>query len=520
MSHHPPVRDEGSDRHGGSGGRKIIAMAARPLRKAPNPPEERSEARLENFPRHVPLWLCAHLPRLSLEVLDLADGQAVAAVVEERQGRPFLHAVSQRAAEQGLTPGLPLTAAYALCPGLRIESRQPEHERQALAELAERGLAFTPWVSLDFPAALLLEVRGSLRLFGGLEALTAKLQAVCSAVGHHVGCAATPAPFASWLLARYGIEYQAASREELRSALGGLPSTALGLDARTDERLRKVGIATLRDLWRLPRGGLARRYGTRLLDVLDQAAGYRVKPLRHFQAPPRFDGAVELPGETERLAHFFPAVEVLIGRLTSFLTERDATVAELVLNLIHRDSPPTRLRQGARRPTRDRGQLTRLLHERLERMPLPAPVCAVALSTAAIVPHATVAADLFAPDAADPADWQHLLDHIQARLGSGAFRFWQGRADHRPEYAGSRTADADEAMLAPRPLWLLREPRSVAREDLIHILPETERIESGWWDGAGIRRDYHRAVDRRGSQLWVYRDLRAPGQWYLHGLFG
>ena len=46
-----------------------------------------------------------------------------------------------------------------------------------------------------------------------------------------------------------------------------------------------------------------------------------------------------------------------------------------------------------------------------------------------------------------------------------------------------------------------------------------ERIESGWWDGGDVRRDYYRASNPRGAMLWVYQDLRSQ-DWYLHGVFG
>jgi protein ImuB len=66
----------------------------------------------------------------------------------------------------------------------------------------------------------------------------------------------------------------------------------------------------------------------------------------------------------------------------------------------------------------------------------------------------------------------------------------------------------------------LPRPRSLARGEVRNIRRDAERIESGWWDGAVVGRDYHVAVDRRGARLWVYRDLQSPERWYVHGLFG
>jgi protein ImuB len=49
--------------------------------------------------------------------------------------------------------------------------------------------------------------------------------------------------------------------------------------------------------------------------------------------------------------------------------------------------------------------------------------------------------------------------------------------------------------------------------------PERERIESGWWDGAEIARDYFIARNPQGRRFWVFRHLYTS-QWFLHGVFG
>jgi protein ImuB len=129
---------------------------------------------------------------------------------------------------------------------------------------------------------------------------------------------------------------------------------------------------------------------------------------------------------------------------------------------------------------------------------------------------------LFADAIGDPAEWQELLDQLEARLGPQALKSLQNRADHRPEQACGGLECSTTALPVPesRPIWLLAKPGTVSRSDLSVILPDAERIESGWWDGATVRRDYHIAIDRYGAKLWIYRELQNPTQWYLHGLFG
>ena len=44
-----------------------------------------------------------------------------------------------------------------------------------------------------------------------------------------------------------------------------------------------------------------------------------------------------------------------------------------------------------------------------------------------------------------------------------------------------------------------------------------ERIETGWWRGRSVRRDYYRVETDRGHWFWIFRQLD-DGQWFLHGL--
>ena len=56
-----------------------------------------------------------------------------------------------------------------------------------------------------------------------------------------------------------------------------------------------------------------------------------------------------------------------------------------------------------------------------------------------------------------------------------------------------------------------REGRAVLEEG-------PERIESGWWDGKDIARDYYIVRRAGGARLWVFQE-RQSRRWYLHGMF-
>ncbi|HYC08520.1 MAG TPA: hypothetical protein VEC10_02715, partial [Steroidobacteraceae bacterium] len=58
------------------------------------------------------------------------------------------------------------------------------------------------------------------------------------------------------------------------------------------------------------------------------------------------------------------------------------------------------------------------------------------------------------------------------------------------------------------------------RRGLLQLLSEPERIESGWWDGEDVARDYYTASDIHGVRLWIFRERTAAHGWFLHGIFG
>jgi protein ImuB len=70
-------------------------------------------------------------------------------------------------------------------------------------------------------------------------------------------------------------------------------------------------------------------------------------------------------------------------------------------------------------------------------------------------------------------------------------------------------------------VWLLDAPLPLTNGLVLEQGPE--RIESGWWDGRGVARDYYvarRISDARqhGATLWVFQE-RQSKRWYLHGMF-
>jgi protein ImuB len=475
------------------------------------------------------LWLAAHFPRLPLDALLPGNGQARAAVVTAPDDpRRAVVACNARAARQGIAPGMSLSAAIARVPGLRVLERRPAAEAALLDRLGRWALQFTPVVSLEPPGAVLAEVRGSLDLFGGAMALVRRALAGLSANGLSASLALAPTPRAALWLARAELAMTVTRLDALPGVAARLPLACLQWPEDTVATLAGLGIRSVADLLRLPRAGFAARFGPQLLDELDEGLGRRPAPRRRHVVPERFDERLELPAAADSVFLLQPSLGRLLARLEAFLRARASGIRALRVDLLHRRGMPTRLSLSLARMAGDAAALRELLGERLGRCRLDEPVVALRLRSGRVLPLLVRDAGLFERGrSADPEATARLLDLLRARLGHDAVFSVLQVAEHRPERA-FRIAEPGVAAGLPvpwlaarpaRPLWMLAEPQPLDGWEGA-ILTGPERIESGWWDGHDVRRDYYVALSRAGVRLWIFRE-RPPGQgWFLHGIFG
>ncbi|AAZ96782.1 conserved hypothetical protein [Thiobacillus denitrificans ATCC 25259] len=465
------------------------------------------------------LWLALHFPALSLEVFTRGSASALPLAVVEKQGnRTWVIARNDPAAERGVRPGMAASAAQALADELVVRQRDPGDEQAALTGLAAWAGRFTPSVSLQAPDGLLLEVGTCLTLHRGLDNLRARVREGVDAMAYSATSACAPTALGAWLLAQAG-EETAVDANALEARLARLPVGLLDLSPDTRESLDLVGAHTLGDCLKLPRAGLARRYGQGLLDQLDRALGRLPEPRAFFAPPPRFERRLELPAPVEHAEALLFVARRLLPELEGYLALRQAGVQALEYVCRHEGRPDTVLKLGFVKPVRAASRMLLLLRETLERTVLPAPVYAVRLRARRLQPLHGSSPDLF-QRGEEAGDGDLLLERLRVRLGRDAVYGVEAVADHRPERAwrrceaGTRTKPA----AAPkRPLWLLPRPLPCRNGDLV-LKGAVERIESGWWDGRDATRDYYVAQDRAGARLWVYCE-RATGEWFVHGLF-
>jgi len=416
----------------------------------------------------------------------------------------------------------------------------------ALAVLVKRAQVFTPRVAVESSDAVLLELAGSQRLFGGLAPL---LRALRVAFPRPLQLALAPTPLAAVLLARAGRNCCIGSAARLAGRLAPLPLTHLHWPEEELVRLGSMGISTLGELLRLPRAGLARRLGTQRLAELDRLTGSRPDPRAQLAPPPRFRERIDPDYETTDRERLLAALATTLTRLEEFLREREQGVMALRLTLHYRHAAPTPCVLRCVAPEYRAARFTALLAARLEALALAGPVRRMELTAGRLRRFRAVNAPLWTAGehGGGAAAWQapEFLQTLMARLGEGAVHGLAEVDEHRPERQSRDvwpTLPAASQRSAPvlplpagaaRPLGLLDTPQPLAtiRDAagqalrLLHqghdlaLVSGPERIQSGWWDGGEISRDYYIARTADGAHWWIFRECAAPRRWFVHGCF-
>lgn len=431
--------------------------------------------------------------------------------------------------------GMSASAAHALIPTLRTFTQNSATEAATLEVIAAWAGQYTSTISIAPPNNVLLEIGGSVKLFGGAASLLSAIKQSMTQLGYRAHLACAPTPLAALFFARAALETLITDPAALRPALAKLPLAVLDETPATLEALYGLGLRSLGDCLRLPRDGLSRRFGANLLTTLDRAFGTLPDARESFVPPKRFHSKLELPADVEEAEALLFAVRRLLQELCGYLRAVASGIVGFEVHLAHADRSTTTLRVGLAGASRDERHLSLLLRERFAQVHLHNPVRALSLAANDIRPLTAHNLSFFPDPAQNQEDARQLIERLQARLGTDAVHGLRFMQDHRPERAwrtaspmsnSALVADDAPSTTAPRPLWLLAEPRpiKVLHGELNPAGPLTlragpERIESGWWDEAGVKRDYFVASNDQGENFWIYQQRDDTDTWFLHGFF-
>lgn len=507
--------------------------------------------------------MCGWFPEWPLQRVRSArrepDDQPLVLFAEAGRGGARVVAGCRLAARQGVAAGMPLAEAQGLLGATRPRRRppvflphDPAEDGEALHKLAVWCQKFSPVVGVEPPDALLLEISGCGHLFGGEERLARQFSSELHRWRLVVRVAIADTPGAAWGLARYapGEPVILVPPGGVAAALAPLPAAALRLPVSVLELLSELGLDRIGALRSLPREGLTARFGPELVRRLDQALGDVEEPIERVRPTEPLEASHELEqpaGDREWLQEI---VRGLLAQVFDRLTDTPLGVQRLELHL--RDAAGREWNDVVERlrPSRSTAGWMELIRMRLEQSPWEGEAVHVRLRVLAAAPLELQAPSLLAAGEAVTGgrDLAQLVDRLSCRLGAERVVRPVLRADPQPEYAVewrsclnqspsglAPSLDAPGAGLLPRPLRLEREPAAV---QVTSIVPEgppvkfiwngrsrsvvrwwgPERIETGWWRGRPVRRDYYRVEADCGGWYWLFRRLDR-GDWFLHGQF-
>ncbi|WP_028839712.1 Y-family DNA polymerase [Thermomonas fusca] len=474
-------------------------------------------------------WACILLPQLALDgaLRRCAEPDAPLALVAGAQQRRVLHAVNPAARALGLRRGMGLAAAQALASSFATIEHDPHEQARWHHFLAAWAYRFSSQVSSQYGHALIVEIEGSLGLFGPWPRFEARLREELAQLGFRHRIVAAPNPAAARALANVHDGLAVAGVEPMRHALGQLPVQRAGFAPDVATAFQRMGLRTLRQVMALPRAGLARRFPADVLRHLDALLGEDELALAWYRPPDRFAMRIELGYEVESSQALLFPLKRLTADLAAFLAGRDGGVQRFALQLEHEGGAATEVAVGLLAPERDAALLFELARGRLEQAPVAAPVRALALVAEELPPFMPAHRELFDARPQQATSWEQLRERLRARLGETAVHGLSAHDDHRPEAAwrdvaapptrrGSARLPA-QSLPPQRPGWLLARPIPL-RGPPPRLLAGPERIESGWWNG-DIRRDYAVAQLATGQRAWVYQPVGGDGGYWLHGWF-
>ncbi|MCH8242001.1 MAG: DNA polymerase Y family protein [Planctomycetes bacterium] len=512
--------------------------------------------------------MCLYMPFLSTDRWPERAKSPVATVTPHGQSLRIAH-VNRVAANEGVRGGQTLAAAKAITPELVAYDDDPAADRRRLESLAVWAGNYSPLVHIEDESTLIVDVTGCERLYDGEANLLRQAVAGLAAQGFFARGAIADTLGAAWAVAHaHPDEAVVVPAGCTTTELTLLPVWSLRVDAKIAESLALVGVETIASLLYLPRSSLTSRFGEGLLDRLDQTLGNTAEVLKPYRPASLLSVRFPLGAATTRLEVLIEAARQASIQFCERLEKRNVGAREIFVTF---DCPDVETEEGSQtryltrvinlsQPTRSSVHLCFLLKVLVEQLRLPAPADVLTLWARQLDPLDDWQDELFATEASDFRVLGDLLDRLTARLGGEVVVRPQLLSEHQPERAfryvsvvdappknrseaprrlpidrDSIPPAAQGEMSGPRPLRLLEHPMEIAATAVVpegppvairfhgtqHALATCvgpERIETGWWRGPHVQRDYYRMTTESGRRGWIFRD-RTTGRWFLHGWF-
>jgi protein ImuB len=492
--------------------------------------------------------------------------EAPCIVVARQNNALQIFALDDAATRLGLSIGLPLANARAICPQLRVFDADEAADAKTLNDIADWCDRFTPLVALDFPHGLFLDITGCAHLFGGeaalmrmvCGALTRQGFAVSAAIASTSICARTMTRHVSGKIVRDGEE---------ADAVASLPVSALGVGAVITIGLRRAGLKTIGDVAARARHEITARFGAGFVTLLEAALGQSDAPISPRKPLPDYIVEKRFAEPVATEAVISATLSGLAGMLVAAMDRQGKGARRLQAHFFRTDGVVRAISVDTGQPVTRPEVIERLFRERLDALHDPLDpgfgFDLIRLSASRVEIVVQQQRDLDA-NVHDNDELAALIDRIAARIGGRRVVVHLPQDSHIPERAVLAMPAQHHLAVAQQAAWPARvesEPplrplRLFERPEPIKVIAEVpdgppawfqwrrathtvmwvegpERVAMEWWrpEAALLTRDYFRVEDEAGLRLWLYRDglydreiaqhedkIVLPN-WFVHGLF-
>jgi protein ImuB len=462
-----------------------------------------------------------------------------------QKNRMVITAASAAAERDGAFTGMAVADARAAVAELVVIDEVPDQAAKLLKLIGLGCIRYTPIVSLDLPAGLMLDISGCAHLWSGegnyLKEIVLKLRAA----GFDSRAAIADTLGTAWAVARFGQKRPIISSDEHALAIAGLPPAALRLEAAILDRLQKLGFRTIGPLLDLPPQILRRRFGQGLLLRIDQALGREEEYWEPLVPPVPYAERLPCMEPIRTAAGIEIAILKLLQTLCMRLQANGKGIRKATLKCHRIDGRKVQVSITTTKGSHSVSHLVRLFQLQISKIEPALGIELFLLEAPRLEDMETVQEQLWA-EAKGLADTElaELLDRIAGKVGSEAIQRFLPAENHWPEHsvklATSLTEEPETAwpellrpirlLPVPEPIEVMalvpdHPPKTFIHKGKRHTVAKAdgpERIGREWWQDSGEHRDYYVVEDSDGQRYWVFRSGYYDGgdaRWYLHGYF-
>ncbi|TXJ29038.1 MAG: DNA polymerase Y family protein [Chitinophagaceae bacterium] len=461
-------------------------------------------------------------------------------------GRMVVKAVNRLAHANGIHNGMVVADCRAILPGLQVMDDQPGQAQKILKSLGLWCIRYTPIAAVDGEDGLILDASGCAHLWGGEQAYLDDILARLRALGYDVRAAMASTIGTAWAVSRYGKMVPIIPPGQQLQALLSLPPGALRLDATIIERLEKLGLSPIERFIHMPRTVLRRRFGSTILQRLDQALGQGIEIIESIQPAEPYHERLPSLDPIHTATGIQVAIQQLLEKLCQRLSKEGLGLRGAVFKCYRADGKTEQVGIGTNRPSRNVQHLFKLFELKIPSI-TPGPGIELFILDAPKVETLSPGQEALWDNASshDSKEIAELIDRVAGKIGSHCIERYLPSEHYWPERAAKLASSLDETPLSnwrkdlPRPVHLLSHPEQIEVSVPLPDYPPMlftykgtrhkikkadgpERIEQEWWLEQGLYRDYYCVEDDTGARYWLFRlgsyDDGQP-KWFLHGFF-